>query len=83
MKTKYSEAFIEQTLVKIYSRGGRTIRLIAGELNVNVHTIKNWMKRKTMGKHKLLAAKEKRPQDWSAEEQRVALQETHKLSEEA
>ena len=83
MKSKYSEAFIEQALVKVFSRGDRTVQSVAEDLNVNYHTVKNWMKRKVVGKLNVLATKEKRPQDWSAEEQLVALHETHGLSGEA
>ena len=46
MANQYTEAFIEQALVKVYSRGNRTVKSIAEELNVNVHTVKYWMKRK-------------------------------------
>ena len=80
MKTTYSEAFIEQALVKLFSRGDRTIQMVAEDLNVNYHTLKNWMKRKAVVKVGASAAKEKRPQDWVAEEQLVALHETHGLS---
>ncbi|MEQ6341688.1 MAG: IS3 family transposase [Gammaproteobacteria bacterium] len=80
MKITYSGAFIEQALVKVFSRGDRTIRSVAEDLNVSFHTLKNWMKRKSMGKLSISVTKEKRPQDWSAEEQLVALHETHGLS---
>lgn len=83
MKSKYSEAFIEQALAKLYSRGDRTVRSVAEELNVSFHTVKNWMKRKIVGELGVAAAKEQRPQDWSAEEQLVALHETYGLSGEA
>ena len=53
---------------------------MAEDLNVSFHTVKNWMKRKVVGNLSVSATKEKRPQDWSAEEQRVALHETHGLS---
>jgi transposase-like protein len=82
MKTIYSEAFIEQALVKVYSRGVRTIRYVAEELNVNHFTLKNWMRMKSV-KLKGLVTKEKRPQDWSSEEQLLALHETHGLSGES
>jgi len=62
MKTTYSEAFIEQALVKVYSRGGRTIRLVAEDLNVNHFTLKHWMSMKS-GKLSGLVTKEKRPQE--------------------
>ncbi len=80
MKTKYTEAFIEQALTKIYSRGDRSVQSVADDLNVKYHTIKNWMKRNVMEKICVTAIKEKRPQDWSNEEQLVALHETHGLS---
>ena len=83
MKQKYSEAFIEQALVKLLSRGKRTVREIAMELNVSYHTAKNWMARKSPGKAGTSLGKEKRPQDWNAQEQLLALQETHVLSGEA
>ena len=83
MGLRYSEAFIEQALIKVYSRSGRTVKSVAEELNVNCHTVKNWMKRKAVNKVSLSATKEKRPGDWNAEQQLVALHETHGLSGEA
>jgi len=80
---RYSEAFIEQALFKVYSRGKRTVKSVAEELNVNCHTVKNWMKRKEAGSLGVSPAKEKRPQDWTAEQQLVALHQTHGLSGEA
>jgi len=77
---RYSEAFIEQALVKVYSRGERTVRSVADELNINCHTVKNWMKRKVASKVGASVSKEKRPKDWSAGQQLEALQETHGLS---
>ena len=83
MKQKYSEAFIEQALVKLLSRGKRSVREVALELNVSYHTAKNWMKRGHPDRAGASAGKEKRPQDWSAPEQLQALNETHGLSSEA
>lgn len=83
MAIKHSEAFIEQALVKAFSRGERTIKSVAEDLNVNHHTLKYWMKNKSVTKRDVSAAKEKRPQDWTAEEQLVALQETHGMAGEA
>lgn len=83
MKQKYSEAFIEQAVVKLLSRGRRTVREVALDLNVNYHTAKNWMQRGSPDKAGRSLNKEKRPQDWSAQEQLLALQETHVLSGEA
>lgn len=83
MASRYSEAFIEQALIKVYSRGERTVRSVAEDLKVNYQTVKNWMKKKAVENRGVLATKEKRPRDWSAEEQLVALQESHALSGEA
>lgn len=83
MTARHSEAFIEQALVKAYSRGARTIKSVAQDLNINHHTLKYWMKNKAVTKSGVSAAREKRPQDWTAEEQLLALHETHGLSGEA
>ena len=83
MKTNYSEAFVEQAVIKLLSRGKRTIRAVALELNVNYHTARNWVKKGAANKAVMAQTKEKRPQDWSAPEQLQALQETHALSGEA
>ncbi len=83
MTAKYPEAFIEQALVKVYSRGDRTIKSVANDLNVNHHTLKYWMKNKAFTKSGTPAAREKRPHDWTAAEQFAALQATHGLSGEA
>lgn len=84
MRKQYSDAFIEQALVKVYSRGeGRTIRDVAGDINVSYVTLKNWVKRKSLDDVSASAAKEKRPQDWQRDEQLKALMETHNLGEEA
>ena len=48
MKQNYSEAFIEQAVIKLLSRGNRTVREVAQDLNVNYHTAKNWIKRGSM-----------------------------------
>ena len=83
MKSKYSEAFIEQALIKVYSRGARTVRSVAEEMNVSLHTVKDWMKRKVVDKLGITSTKGKRPQAWTADEQLMALHETHGLSGEA
>ena len=83
MTARHTEAFIEQALVKVFSRGARTVNAIADELNVNHHTLKYWMSKKSNSKDAVKVAQEKRPQDWTAGEQLTALQETHGLSEDA
>lgn len=83
MKTAYSEAFIEQALVKVFSRGQRTIKEVAAELHVDFYTLKYWMKRTSLPKNKARPTTDKRPNDWSASEKLTALQESHSLSGEA
>lgn len=80
MKSTYPEGLIEQALVKVFSRGNRSVRSVADDLHVNYHTLKNWMKREAVNKRGVTAVKDRRPQDWSAEEQLLALHETHGLS---
>jgi hypothetical protein len=41
MGLRYSEAFIEQALFKVYSRGKRSVKSVAIDLNVNCHTVRN------------------------------------------
>ncbi len=82
MSTRYTAAFIEQALSKVYSRGDRTVKSVAEELNLNCHTVKNWMKRKPSSAAGV-EGKERRPQDWTAEQQLLALHETHGMSGEA
>lgn len=72
-----------QALVKLLSRGDRTIRSVAEDLNVNHHTLKNWMKKISVEKQSVPSGREKRPQDCRPEEQLIALHETHALSGDA
>jgi transposase-like protein len=87
MSITYTPAFIEQALVKVYSRGTRTIASVAVDLNLNVYTLKHWMRSRSKVQPSNLAGlgtsgQDKRPQDWKPEEQLLALQQTHGLSEE-
>ncbi len=82
MSKVYSDAFIEQALIKVYSRGKRTVQDVADELHVNFYTVKNWIRRKNLYMLQAATGRDKRPQDWSRSEQLVALHETHALDEE-
>ena len=83
MKPKYPEAFIEQAVVKLLARGDRSVQAVATDLNINYHTAKYWIKRALRSKATPAPTKERRPQDWSANEQLVALHETHGLAGDA
>jgi transposase-like protein len=81
MKPKYNEAFKEQAVQKLLQRGDKTISCIAEELNINVFTLKNWLKQYrpyTMSENKTT----KRPIDWTPEERLQALMASHGLEEE-
>ena len=81
MKSKYSPAFREQAIQKLLQRGDKTIQCIAEELNINVFTLRNWLKQyrpHTMSEHKST----KRPIDWTPEERLQALMASHGLKEE-
>jgi len=79
----YTEDYKEQALLKVYTRGDRTIRSIADELNINVFTLKNWMKQTAADKKNPSARREKTPQEWQADERLAALQESYGLTGEA
>ena len=67
MTARHTEAFIEQALVKVLSRGARSITSVAEELNLSHHTLRSWMKKKSVSTPASARATEKRPQDWTAE----------------
>jgi transposase-like protein len=82
MKTykRYSLGFKEQALVKVYSRSNdQTIELVANELNINVTTLKDWMKQSKQACNKTASPTSKRPMDWRPEERLSALQQSYSL----
>ena len=77
---RYSAGFKEQALVKVYSRGNdQSIQSIANELNINLTTLKTWMKQRQQDVNKPAQPKSKRPEDWSSEERLTALQQSYSL----
>jgi transposase-like protein len=82
LKSSYTEAFREQALRKVYQRGDRPIRFVADELNINYHTLKNWLKT-GLKDNKTTMKVEKSPRQWTAEERLRALGESHGLEGEA
>lgn len=79
IKQTYSLAFREQALAKVFSRGSRTIGSVADELNMHAGTLKNWMKEEKALSRGEAAGEARRPEDWSAEERLLALQQSHGL----
>ncbi len=79
MTSIHTPEFKEQAVQKTLQRGSRTIQCVADELNLNVGTLKYWLKsyrRDTMN-----SPTNKRLQDWTAEQRLQALLETHALSD--
>ena len=77
---RYSAGFKEQALVKVYSRGNdQSIQSVANELNINLTTLKTWMKQSEQDVNKPAQPESKRPEDWSPEERLAALQQTYSL----
>jgi transposase-like protein len=83
VKSTYSAAFKEQALSKVLSRGNRTVKSVADELNISIFTLKNWITKMVRKDAKVELQKERRPQDWSLREQLMALHESHGLQDEA
>ena len=78
---RYSAGFKEQALVKVYSRGNnQSVQSVADELNINLTTLKTWMKQREQDVNKPAPPKSKRPEDWSSEERLTALQRTYNLA---
>lgn len=82
MKPKYSQEFREQALQKVLQRGDKTIECIATELNINIFTLKHWLK---TYRPEIMSSPQvaKRPIDWTPEERLLALMSCHGLKEEA
>ncbi|MCX5545674.1 transposase [Paraburkholderia sp. CNPSo 3076] len=85
MKTKqtYSVEFKERALSKVLQRGSRTVGAVADELNVNVLTLRNWMRGTTAANRSSSSGHAGRPEDWSLEERLMALHESHGLVDDA
>ena len=86
-KLRRPPEFIEQALSKARQRGSRTLKEVAAELNVSVHTLKGWLQESRSSKAGSVVSSSL-PQSlpagqWSAPERLLALQESHGLSGEA
>lgn len=80
--TTYSAAFKEEAVRKTLTRGTRTVAEMAGELNVPVYTLKNWIRSPRMAHLRESPAGERRAGQWSATERLQALLDTRDLSSE-
>ncbi len=80
MKNRYTEAFKEQALLKVYSRKDCTINDIARELNMNVGTLKSWMRSEVKSQGQTAEKPPERGSDFSLAARLKALQESYGLS---
>jgi len=83
MATRYTKAYKEQAVEKVLQRGHKTIDSIADELNINHHTLKNWLRPYYQREPMPKTPANKRPQDWSPEERFQLLMESSVLEGEA
>lgn len=83
MKTNYTDAFRQQALQKVYSRGSRTVISVAEELNMNHWTLKNWMTSKNQPQAKQGSNAAKSPGNWTSAQRLDALMTTHSMDEQA
>jgi len=83
MKRKYQSGFREQALRRVFARGrDQTIDDIAIDLNMNVGTLRGWM-RNAMLDQKDPPPKAAKASGWSAPQRLQALAESHDLKDEA
>lgn len=77
----YSPTIKDSALQKVFNRGDQTIAEVAKQLNINIYTLKSWMR----DNQSLKTVSQLPPSshDWSAEQRLLALQESHGLSGEA
>jgi transposase-like protein len=69
------QTFKESALQKVYNRGNKTLTELADELNINVYTLKSWMR-----DNQAIKPDPRHPQssqNWSAELRLLALQESY------
>jgi transposase-like protein len=81
LKTKqtYSAEFKEQALAKVLQRGNRSVGTVAAELNMNVLTLRKWIRVSNAASRNTGPVDARRPEDWSLEERLLALHQSHGL----
>jgi transposase-like protein len=83
LKTKYQSGFKEQALRKVFARSNdQTVESIATDLNMNVGTLRGWMKKPSRDE-KNPPPKSAKATDWTPAQRLVALHESHDLKDEA
>lgn len=80
--TNYTQAFKEEVVRKMLTRGNRTIADMAVELNVPYHSVRNWLRNPRMAHLHRSGGGDKRPREWTAEQRLQALLDTNSLAPE-
>lgn len=80
-RAQYTQAFRQQALEKVYSRGRQSVSSVAEALNMSHWTLKNWMTADKKQHHDIDPPATRRPQDWSLAERLDALMKTHAMDE--
>lgn len=83
VKQTYSVEFREQALAKVLQRGNRSVGTVAAELNMNVLTLRKWIRVSNAASRNTGPVDARRPEDWSLEERLLALHQSHGLNDEA
>lgn len=77
----YTPEFKEQAILKVLQRGNKTLQTIANELNVNLFTLKEWLRKSRLTMTDKTT--HKRPVDWTRAQQFQALMQSSSLDGEA
>ncbi len=74
MSKIFTEGFKEQAVQKAFTRGSKNLEQLAQELNVGYSTLQKWIRDYKTVNHK--SPNNKRPQDWTREQQLQAIIDT-------
>ena len=74
MAIRYSQKFKDQAIEKTLQRGDKTIQCIANDLNINLFTLKEWL-RKTQPAMASTSVPQ-RPADWTPQQRLEALMQS-------
>ncbi len=77
MAIRYSQEFKDQAIEKTLQRGDKTIQCIADELNINLFTLKEWLRKSQPAMDS--TSDSQRPADWTPKQRLEALMQSANL----
>lgn len=77
MAIRYSQEFKDQAIEKTLQRGDKTIQCIADELNINIFTLKEWLRKPQPAMTP--TSDPQRPADWTPKQRFEALMKSASL----